>query len=155
MGLILFKLEDVGDILFRLFESGISYSIESDCKNISYEIGDANGAFNGFVDEVESKSISYTISRVARAAAEEYPDSSFAVWYRGLIPSDSNQPIRTALFEVKGKMLYYEYTIDATSPNLTFKNERYCWGDGKTAEFDTKSQKGHNAKGILEFSKTT
>lgn len=85
MGLILFKLEDVGDILFRLFESGISYSIESDCKNITYDLGDNHGNFINVLDDTESKSISYTISRIAREAAEEYPGSSFAVWYKGLL----------------------------------------------------------------------
>ena len=155
MGLILFKLEDVGDVLYRLFESGISYSIESDCKNITYDIGDANGNFIDVLDDMESKSISYTISRVAREAAEEYPDSGFAVWYRGLLGRDSGKAVRRALFEIGGRMIFHEYTISDKYPFLKIENERYCWGDGTTCEtIETiKPAKKDIGFGILEFSK--
>lgn len=151
MGLVLFKLEDVGDILNRLFESGISYSIESDCKNITYDIGDGDGNFDKVLDENESKDISYTISRIAREAAEEYPSSSFAVWYRGLRSMAAEKTKRRALFEVNGKMLFHEYTISDKLP-MEFESERYCWGDGTTAEvrgYET----GISPGGVLEFTK--
>lgn len=153
MGLILFKLEDVGEILFRLFESGISYSIESDCKNITYDLGDNHGNFINVLDDTESKSVSYTISRIARESAEEYPGSSFAVWYKGLLSSGAGQPMRRALFEVGGRMLYHEYTLTNDPKGLSIENERYCWGDGTDAErmtFDENPRVG----GVLEFTKT-
>lgn len=79
--MMIFGIEQVGEILHRLFQSGIFYDIEHEAGNITYDIGDEKSGFISVLDENESNSISYTVSRLAREAAEEYPNSDFARWY--------------------------------------------------------------------------
>ena len=145
--MMIFGIEQVGEILHRLFQSGIFYDIEHEAGKITYDIGNEKSGFISVLDENESNSISYTVSRLAREAAEEYPESDFARWYNEY-PSKAG---RRFVFELLGKKVYHEFVFSEKTGQI-FKGDRYVYEDGEEVVFGCFGIDMKNT-GILEFSK--
>ena len=83
--MILFTSSQVGEVLQRLYDSGINISISSDIADGFRPSIYADG--RGSLLLLPSKSIMNVVDGLAFAAARDYPNSDFAKWYRS---KDSN-----------------------------------------------------------------
>lgn len=82
--MVLFKIEQVGEVLQRLYDSEIDIMLSSLLhQGHTYGLG-TFGVITGELQGPKSASITHTIDSMAFAAARDYPESDFSKWYMAM-----------------------------------------------------------------------